>query len=106
MVPPPMSAMSGIGAPLTMTRVRLGVMAYGGRVEVSGTAARFVGMVPTTIPAFGAPAMSLSSSAPYCVWKVASEVRRVGGASPWLTAPRKSLPPIQMAMKVGWRAMA
>ncbi len=75
-----------------------------GSREVSGGVTKLTGRLPTTMPAFGAPAMSASSSALYCVVNVASAVRLFG--LPVLTAPRKSLPPSQRAMKVGCRAMA
>src|ERR1051326_8771899 len=97
-----------MGAPLLISGLvtgwEFGSKTKGGSREGSGGAAKLARGVAMTMRAFGAPAVSLSSIALYCAANVAGGVSLVG--SPALTAPRKSLPPIQMAMKVGCSARA
>ena len=56
MLPPPRSAMSGTGPPLMITGCRVcGLMITEGTVVRNGSARTLSGMLPTTMPAFGAP---------------------------------------------------
>src|SRR5580765_7879766 len=93
--------MSVIGCPVgPRTGVRVaGLIRTVGTVLKNGTAAGFVGSVPTTMPAPGLAAASLSSSELYAVVNAATEVRPA--VVPLVADPRKSLPPIQTRIKVG-----
>src|SRR5258706_6124691 len=92
--------MSVIGWPVgprTGERVA-GLIRTVGTVLKNGTAPGLVGSVPTTTPA--PVATSLSSSVLYAVVKAATVVRPA--VVPLVADPRKSLPPIQTRMNVGF----
>src|SRR5258708_6282927 len=92
--------MSVIGLPVgpsTGERVA-GLIRTVGTVLKKGTAPGLVGSVPTTTPA--PVATSLSNIVLYAVVKAATDVRPAVG--PLVAGPRKSLPPIQTRMKVGF----
>src|SRR5216684_2308078 len=94
--------MSVIGLPVgpsTGERVA-GLISTVGTVLKNGTAPGLVGSVPTTMPA--PDTVSLSSIVLYAVVKSATDVNPV--TVPLVAEPRKSLPPIQMRMKVGFCA--
>src|SRR3954447_26453910 len=91
---------SVIGCPVgPRTGVRVaGLMRTVGTVLKNGTAAGFVGSVPTTTPA--PLAVSLSSSVLYAEVNVATDVRPA--VVPLVAEPRKSLPPIHTRTNVGF----